>query len=209
MLRPRSNWGIFLVSAFLVATLPAACGSEVEGGGNGGAGGGSGGGGAGGAPQFGACTGPGQCTLAPNTCCACGEPTLADVEPVHADLADDYVSSMCPAELPPCPPCAPLPNPDLFAYCEAGGCAAADVTQHGFSECTTAADCRLRLGMGCCEPCAGDGAGLVAIAASATSAVYELLCPPDTGCPACAPVYPTEWKADCVAGHCAVVPAMP
>ncbi len=213
MLGLRSKWGFCLVSAFLVAALSqtTACGGDVSGG-NGGSGGnaGSGGnGGAGGAPSFAACTGPGQCTLVKNSCCgACGEPTLADVEAVHADLTDEYATYICP-EPSACPACAVSPNPDLFAYCEAGSCVGADVGAHALSECTTAADCSLRLGMGCCEPCSGEEAGLVAVKSSAIPTVYELLCDPQVSCPACAPVYPPEWKADCVSGHCAVVPAMP
>jgi hypothetical protein len=213
MLRDRSNWGILLVLAFFVTTLPAACGSEVDGGGNGGAGGAGGSGGSGGAgggimPAFNACAGPGQCTLVPNSCCGpCGDATLAGLEPVSVDLADEYTTNICPQ--PSACPCAYTPNADLFAYCDAGTCTGADVTTHAFSECTAAADCRLRMGMGCCEGCAGDAAELVAVASSAALAMSEQLCAPGMGCPACAPIYPSEWKADCVAGHCAVVPAMP
>ena len=222
MLRARSNWGILVVSTFLVATLAAACGSEVEGGGNGGTGGtdgtggtggtgGAGGGGGQGADgQIAACDGPGQCTLVQNSCCGpCGEPTLGDYDAVNAESADAYFNVFVCPEPMPCPACAITPNPDLFAYCEAGKCAGADVTAHAFSECTTAADCTLRMGLGCCEGCAGDAAALVAVASSELAALHDAICPPDFGCPACAPMYPPEWKADCVAGHCAVVPTMP
>ncbi|MDI1445788.1 hypothetical protein [Polyangium sp. 6x1] len=209
MLRARSNKGILLVSALLVATLPAACGSEVNEG-SGGAGGSGGSGGTGGAaPNFGACTGPGQCTLAKNSCCGpCSEPTLADVEPVHVDQVDEYSTFVCP-EPTACPACGGAPNPDLFAYCEAGSCVEDDVSKHAFSECNAAADCTLRFGMDCCEACMGGVANLVAVASSSLQAMSALVCPPAFGCPPCAPVYPSEWKADCVAGHCAVVPAMP
>ncbi|HVK65681.1 MAG TPA: hypothetical protein VM694_14455 [Polyangium sp.] len=211
MFQPRSNWGIVLVSAFLVAALPMACGSQVDGG-NGGAGGGGGSGGdggGGGAPNFGACAGPGQCTLVKNSCCGtCNVPTLADVEPVHVDQVDEYNTFVCP-EPAACPACAGAPNPGLFAYCEAGSCAEADVAAHAFSACTTAADCTLRFGMNCCEPCAGGVPDLVAVASSSLQAMSDLACAPQMGCPECAPIHPSEWKADCVAGHCAVVPAMP
>jgi hypothetical protein len=197
----------------LAASIGSSCGGTVDGGGNGGSGNGGGSGGAGGtggtggtAPAFEACSGPGQCTLVNRECCAqCVEPDLSQRVAIHEDYVDEWSSQNCPMPTA-CPDCIPAAeNPDLFAYCDSGKCVAANVTQHALSDCATSADCALRYGMSCCEGCAGGAEGLVAVSASAVGQIYELACDPLESCPACAPMYPPEYKAECVAGHCAVV----
>jgi hypothetical protein len=189
-------------------SLPFGCGSTVAGGGgSAGSGGGSvGSGGSGGSAQvFDDCSGPGQCVLAGNTCCGvCGAPAVTDMAAVNNTLFDEYRTYICPMPTG-CPECATQLNPNLFAYCEASKCIAADVTMHAFSECTTAADCSLRHGMECCESCAGDAYDLVALNANGKTEIYQTVCDPLASCPDCAPNYPPEYKADCMAGRCVVV----
>jgi hypothetical protein len=99
-----------------------------------------------------------------------------------------------------------MENPNLAATCEAGACAGFDVRQEAdLSGCTTEADCTLRYGLGCCEACQGSEFNLVAVNVN-QSAFSAKMCGSDpVGCPDCAPQYPANKKAACVANHCQVV----
>lgn len=152
---------------------------------------------------FDACDGPGQCVLVPSSCCgSCGTQSLESMTAVHADHTAAYFESLCPDDVA-CPACAALPNPNLFAYCESGHCVAADAKTHAVSACTADADCRLRLGADCCEPC--DGSADQIIAVSLDNDLKGLVCTPNEGCPKCAVQYPPNAAAWCTGGHCAVV----
>lgn len=187
----------FLLSGSILLFL--GCGSTISGGG------GSAGNGGSGVTVFDDCSGPGQCGLTANTCCGvCGAPAVTNMTAVNTTLADAYRMAMCPTPSP-CPECAMQRNANLFAYCDANKCVAADVSQHAFSQCNTAADCFLRFGLGCCESCVGNTFDLVALNTTAKSQVSQTVCDPKTACPDCAPIYPSGYKADCMAGHCVVV----
>ena len=200
-----------LFPSLLVCFASLACGGNVSIS-QGGAGGDTSAGGGGAsttsttAPDdFAACTGPGQCTLAvPGCCSSCEKPELGSLVAVNAEKAAAYFQFVCP-EPTPCPACDPPSNPNLFAYCKAGTCVAADVRSEPFSECKADSDCRLRNTAECCETCLGDADSLIAVQTTAASAIMSLMCAPDAGCPKCLPQYPPEALAVCGAdGHCAV-----
>lgn len=151
---------------------------------------------------FDACTGPGQCLLVDKGCCSsCGTESLDSKVPINAASSEAYFQSICPEPVP-CPACASQPNPNLFAYCEAGQCVAADVTTNFVSACVSDADCHLRNGSACCEQCTGSLDQLIAV--SVANNLPALLCGPNDGCPKCLPSYPIDAVAICSAGHCAV-----
>jgi hypothetical protein len=161
--------------------------------------------GAGGNASFGKCTGPGQCILAEPGCCgSCGRIGLDDVEPIHQDQQKAFYAATCDDPTGPCPGCASLPNPDLFAFCDAGQCAEADITKHAANVCKTSQDCRLRIGLACCEACVGSREQVVAIPVAFEKELLALVCGGDVGCPACAPQYPPYAVAACEGGRCVV-----
>lgn len=159
--------------------------------------------------DFYACTGPGQCVLAVPACCSgCGIQEASAFEAVNGAQADAYFKHVCP-EPTPCPACESQPNPNVFAYCDAGKCAVADVRAHPVSECGTDADCHLRNGAGCCETCGVDQNVVIAVSYLVQD-LQSLTCTPDAGCPKCLPQYPEGWTAVCTEmAHCAINPAPP
>lgn len=178
--------------------LAFGCGGKVIAGGSGGNGGNGGG-----ADTFTACDGPGQCVLVGNSCCGtCGEEDLAGKKAVNGAQADAYFQSVCP-DPTPCPACAAQPNPNLFAYCDNGTCRAADVRTHAVSACTSDADCTLRGGTECCQPCMPTDSELTAV--NKTSDLSSLVCAPDEACGLCLTQYPPDAAAICNAGHCEVI----
>jgi hypothetical protein len=199
------------------ATSGGGSGGATSGGGSGGAtsgGGGSGGttsgGGSGGTSTGGAagsdagacgtCSTPLDCTLVPSNCCICGMPELGDYLASNKALADT-----CGCGGPVCQ-CASGINPNLAATCASGVCEGFDVRAvEGFSGCQDDSDCTLRIGLDCCETCAGSSADLVAVNVD-QSELSKALCgaaPPP--CPPCVPTYPANAKAACASGHCQVV----
>jgi hypothetical protein len=214
----------------LIASLAACDGSTENPSGEGGAGGSgatggtgatgatggsgaSGGSGAtGGGADFGACSLPGQCLLVEPGCCGgCGEISLPQVEPINAEHAQDYYDATCGEENPACPDCAGFRDPGMFAWCDAGHCAEADIDTHPLGQCSSASDCVLRAGVDCCETCGLVSIEqLVAINATAQPGLGELVCPADGGaCPPCVPEYPANVVAHCDAGRCVVAELQP
>lgn len=210
-----------LFSSLTLCFVSLACGGNVSvsGSGGGGTGGGTATGGSGGTTttptisttsttnlaEVTACTGPGQCTLVFPGCCApCQKPELGTLFAVNKDKAAAYLQFICPDPVP-CPACDPPPNPNLFAYCKDGTCAAADVRNEAFSECSSDAQCRLRDTAGCCENCVAAEYELIAVQTNADQVLKALVCAPDEGCSKCLPQYPPGASAVCgESGHCAV-----
>ena len=153
-------------------------------------------------PDFGACSGPGQCILAPVSCCGvCGQPTAADFVAINSLYADFYQKQRCPIALP-CPACATATNPNLGARCVLGRCQVFDVQKvPEYSSCQATSDCVLRNGVGCCE-CGGNG--WVAVSQSGNAALGRDECAPNSACPACAPVPPPGTFATCIGNACNV-----
>lgn len=219
----------FLVVA---AALSAACGGQssqdgaggAAGGGSGGGGGsvaGSGGGGTGGGtagtggatsgggggggdacsdPKLKSCQAPGECVLTTNDCCLCGMPELESFVAMNQQHA-----GACSCAGPICD-CASATNPNLAASCEGGTCVAWDVRKRDdYAACKVDADCRLRAGLDCCEPCLGSPELLVAVRTDSESKLKAAFCAPDAACSKCMVQYPPDAKAVCSAGHCQVL----
>jgi hypothetical protein len=157
--------------------------------------------------DFTACNAPGQCVLAAAGCCGpCGTPELDAYVAINGVNEPAFHKSVCPEE-PPCVPCETTPNPNLFAYCDAGHCVAADIRTHAVSLCKTAADCRLRWGADCCEGCGlASLSDLTSVASTEMPTLETLVCAPEVGCPKCAAQYPSDANPVCGSdGHCEIV----
>ena len=154
-----------------------------------------------GAGGFSQCDGPGQCTLEWTYCCSCNQETLSDMVAINANSTGDYYDSLGCGDEPPCPPCVPVNNPDLFAYCEQGLCTGADIKEHPQNTCTDASDCRLRLGLECCE-CEDPWGDVTAIPISFETELMEQMCHPAQDCADCVPEYPPGMAAFCEQGRC-------
>jgi hypothetical protein len=152
-------------------------------------------------PDAKTCAQPGDCVLTESSCCVCGQAELTDYVAVN-----QAHTSECACQGPVCG-CATMLNPNLAATCNAGSCAGFDVRQvDALSACTGDADCTLRIGLDCCEGCQSNGYDLVAVSIDSGGALSQALCDSGgVGCPDCAPQYPANKKAACVANHCAVV----
>lgn len=171
----------------------------------------------GGPTDLSACDGVGQCELVPASCCGfCGQPATDDMTGIHKDQLDAHRNEVCGDDAA-CPACYAEPDPNLFAYCDQpasgnGSCVAADVRTHDLSVCEKDSDCRLRMGLDCCEGCFGGVDGVVAISTKKNDELSALACGPELmGCPECAPDYPDDAIAVCTSGHCEVAfkPAPP
>lgn len=172
--------------------------------------------GSGGSAGYAECKWAGECELVNRTCCGvCGPPALADMTAINRQHHDAYTGGLCVGPSGACDDCEQEPNVNLFAYCDSpteavGNCIAADVRESDLSRCEVDSDCRLRLGLGCCELCAGNGDALVAINTKLEQQLRDLVCPAfaDIGCPECGPQYPADIFALCKQGHCAVDPSI-
>ncbi|MBI4702985.1 MAG: hypothetical protein HY744_17855 [Deltaproteobacteria bacterium] len=153
---------------------------------------------------FGACDGPGQCTLAAPGCCGppCGTPSLPDFAPINQSQTQAFFNATCPdPEHTPCPGCPSGQYPDLFAYCDGGQCLGADMRVSPMNSCQGPQDCRLRWGLGCCE-CNSEQLGLTAIPVAIEPELAAMVCQPGQGCPECMPSYPPGAFAFCQGGRC-------
>lgn len=200
-----------LCFGFGLALSIVGCGGNVSVDSTSGGGGGAGGGTTTGTTtgtgnDFTSCDGPGQCVLAvPGCCSGCGVPEVGDFAAVNSAKLDAYHTSVCPEETP-CPACEGGINPNLFAYCDAGKCVAADVRTHAVSACATSADCHLRVGAGCCEGCGPVSESDLTVTSNAVPGLEALVCGPNAGCPECAPQYPPDVAPSCGGdGHCELV----
>lgn len=100
-----------------------------------------------------------------------------------------------------CPPSDEIGN--FGARCNEGTCEVYDVRKSDLSACEVDADCRLRLGLGCCESCGGSA--WVAVSTDHERVHKELCGDMDVACPACEPIYPEDLGARCGSdGHCYV-----
>ncbi len=150
-----------------------------------------------------ACADSLECELVSETCCGvCGMPTLDDMVALHEDDVAAHVQDVC-AGLVDCPDCPSMPNPHLFAYCDAGLCKGATVTDDAQGGCQDSTDCKLRVGLDCCE-CGAEGP-LTAIPIAYEPKLQELVCDGDYGCPECAPAYPSDAEPYCDQGACVVI----
>lgn len=197
--------GLALGAAWIGLVLAVGCGGNTSSG-SGGTGGTGAGGTAGVGGNCGAgattCAQPRDCVLTATSCCVCSQPDLSDFMAVNTT----HVQA-CACQGPPCG-CMVPPNPYLGATCSSGKCVGFDVQQiDALSACNVDADCRLRIGIACCQSCQADAYNLVALRNDADPALQKLACDTDTpmACPHCMPVFPSDKRAACVQGRCQVV----
>ncbi|HMI86091.1 MAG TPA: hypothetical protein VK550_18470 [Polyangiaceae bacterium] len=174
-------------------------------GGSGAKGGTGGSGGAGGTIDFGACTGPGQCELAPVKCCLCGILGLEVLEAINSANRTAYLQQTCGLNPPPCPNCAATIEPHLMARCESGRCTKVDMSKDPtYTKCGSDQECMLRKGLACCE-CGATG-DWVAIGRVGNKLLISEVCPQMSACPDCAPTPPAGVSAVCRNGACVTTP---
>lgn len=175
-------------------------------GGNGAGGNGAGGNaGAGGIPaEYESCSGPGQCVLVPSNCCGyCSQPRLEDFFAIHHDFESSFYAERCGGAIE-CPSCETVMPGNFTAVCRAGRCERVNVYEDDkLVGCDGNADCRLRWGAQCCEPCAPTPDQLIAVA---NSAIEQNQCGGGVPCPECpTPAYPSDASAQCIDRRCAIV----
>jgi hypothetical protein len=114
------------------------------------------------------------------------------------------------AELPQCDvACGACPPPDgsgarryFVPNCVQGECVVEDIRTSDATACTTADDCRLRQGTGCCEGCGNDELVAVRNDGSFEKQVCGDFIPP---CDDCLPSIPSDAGPSCEGGHCRIV----
>jgi len=162
--------------------------------------GGSGGTG-GGAIDWSACTGPGQCELAPAMCCACGQLSLSQLAAFNSSKRAEFSRQICGAMPNPCPPCAPIIDPNFMARCESGRCRGFDIrTDPTYTKCGSNQECTLRKGLACCE--CGAAGDWVAVSRVGNMLITAEACASGSVCPGCVPVPPANISAMCLNGAC-------
>jgi hypothetical protein len=162
---------------------------------------------AGSLPDYSACTVPTDCQISSPGCCgfcAGTRPTSHDFIAFNAKYLEQ-VYAYCSTVDVDCDPCTVAPEDDPFKSfvpnCAHERCIVEDLRTSSVTACTTAADCRLRFGTGCCEQC--DAASVIAVRSDGS--FEDLVCgdllPP---CAACDPQLPEGAVAACHEGHCVV-----
>jgi hypothetical protein len=168
----------------------------------------SGTGGAGGLPpEWLACSDTSECVVRENSCCeGCGPQDVNRAIAFHREYADAVIQTLCGSNPPPCPaPLCPYAPTYVLPLCIEGRCQAIDIRQDKLTSCSTEAQCRLRWGTSCCEPC-GTPPPVMLVAVNSQVSYEQTVCGSSTGCPECLTAqYPTEAKAICGADkHCTV-----
>ena len=148
---------------------------------------GAGGGVIDGGPEWGACTGPGQCTPVPLGAVVEGAVTLpaSSYAGVNIGHVDEFRKVTCPYPLP-CPAisCVQSLVTNVGARCTAGRCEVFDVrTEPAYSQCDQASDCVVRSGLACCS-CGGQ---ITAVSRTGLRRLESEVCDPRMSCRSCAP----------------------
>ena len=73
------------------------------------------------------CTRDEDCLLELRACCFCGETTSNDVIAIRSYAQRSWVGNRCAESTGACPPCVPIENPALSAFCNAGVCRVQEV----------------------------------------------------------------------------------
>lgn len=157
------------------------------------------------------CKVSGECTLQVKGCCApCGMPGINDMDAVNKSRTQQHQQEVCGEELPICPACASIPNPDLLAACalDQEKCVVLEVSKSFFSECIQDDDCMVRAAT-CCGCGPYEKGQLVALnKARNASYMSELGCDAVDCIPCDKPEIPLGIKAVCdpQTKHCKIAP---
>lgn len=163
----------------------------------------------GGTPNYDSCNVASDCMLAPTGCCsACDSPAISahDFRAYNRKFATE--AAACPNQDVACGAC---PNPEgdgAYKYfvpnCVNNECVVEDIRKSDVTACTSANECRLRSGTGCCEGCGGPNDF---VSVRNDGSFEELVCgavqPP---CDPCVAMPPSDARATCNDdGHCGIV----
>ena len=158
-------------------------------------------------PEWLACSDTSECVVHANSCCtACGPQDVNQAIAFHREYAGAVSQELCGANPPPCPdPICRYTPTYVLALCLEGRCQAIDIRQDKLTSCSTEAQCRLRWGTTCCQPC-GTPPPVMLVAVNSQVSYDETVCGTGTGCPDCVTAaLPTNAKALCGAdNHCTV-----
>ena len=162
----------------------------------------------GGSSVDGSCDNTSQCTLASRTCCdVCGEAELSDFQALNVDQLDAHEAELCGDAIPMCPGCPSLPrNPNFFATCDQGTCAAHDLRTHQAARCTQDDDCTIAPAACCDCNASNEPNDVVAIHRENLDLFREAQCATATTtvCGKCAWLPPEKLSASCVDQYCTV-----
>lgn len=148
-----------------------------------------------------ACQDNSDCTLRPAGCCyPCGSWSADDFDGVDVEETAQHMGLVC-AEPVPCPRCATMPDPNVYAACSPdegpyGTCRARDLrADPAIVGCTSSDECRIRAAS-CCE-CGADTSISNLVAVRRGAPIEDALCDAGQACDECAPTYPAEVSAYC------------
>jgi hypothetical protein len=161
----------------------------------------------GGSPNYDTCQVATDCVLGSTGCCGvCDGPDVTAHDFIAYNKQYEAEARQCVGDVA-CGACAPVdPQRNTRQFfipnCVRGECVVEDIRESDVSACTTADDCRLRNGTGCCEGCGPSDFVAVRNDGSLTKLVCGELIPP---CAACEPQPPEGAAALCSSrGHCIV-----
>ena len=131
-------------------------------------------------------------------------PTAADVVAIPASGLDRYRDGLCDGT-EVCPGCPAMLNRNLFATCRDHRCEVADIGHSEITSCASSEECILEP-RDCCACGLLDVNNLVAINASKSSIVDEIVCG-DTGRCECVYTLPAGFMPYCGGdGFCGIAP---
>jgi hypothetical protein len=192
----RAHFSTCAVVGLAVLFVVVSCGgATAEDGGSGGDSGRAGSGGSGVAIDFFACSHNEECIVFPKD--SCGACDAIAINQGHAiDYANQVRGDACVGADPRC-----YILPTLVATCAGAKCTLVDISAHPLTACTSDSECRIRTN-DCCECAGATGVNaLIAIRVDADQTFQSLACHQQV-CPECAPLYPSDVRAICEAGHC-------
>ena len=164
-----------------------------------------------GAATWSLCQKPGECLVAPASCCgSCGAPTPADKDGVNKTKIGEHQAAVCPPD-GGCPACFMETSKDLLGVCRTGSCSAIEISKDTISACATDADCVLRTPGDCCN-CGGatEKSAYVAVSTAGMTEYLANACADQSGVCGCPAPPPPKFKAQCGATkHCEVVAVTP
>ena len=147
-----------------------------------------------------------ECALMTADCCGAPcDPTAEDFAAVNERHMAEFRQESCEA-VGECGEsgCASSTPPRFVATCRERVCVVEDVGALPITACSADADCILRFGLGCCEPCPGEESQLTSVRADALEQLASLTCGTERRCAFCSPEYPEGASAVCVDGRCSV-----
>jgi hypothetical protein len=137
------------------------------------------------------------------TCCqGCGPQDASKAIAFNRMYQDGVTRALCGPLPQPCPAIACEQAPAyVLPFCIEGRCEAIDIRKDKLTSCGTEAECRLRWGTTCCEPCGTPPLAML-VAVNSQVSYDQSVCGSNFGCPDCVTgPYPTNARALCNTDH--------